>query len=58
MITIYALVKGVNIKDFMRYSYGIFVNKTRMFMQKTIWSCLEMENKIYNKPGEKKCTKN
>jgi hypothetical protein len=27
---------------------GIFTDKTRMFVQKTIWSCLAMANKIYS----------
>jgi len=55
---IFVLVITANIKDFMRCNYGEIYDNTRMFMQKIIWSCLEMENKINNKLGEKKCTKN
>ena len=48
MMAIYVLVITANIKDFMRCNYGIFTDKTRMFVQKTIWSCLAMANKIYS----------
>ena len=58
MMAIYVLVITANIKDFMRYNYGKIYANTRMLMQKIIWFCLEMENKINNKFGEKKCTKN
>jgi len=40
----YVIVKVANIKDFMRCNYGEIYDNTRMFMQKIIWSCLEMEN--------------
>ena len=58
MMAIFVLVITANIKDFMRCNYGEICDNIRMFMQKIIWSCLEMENKINNKLGEKKCTKN
>lgn len=58
MMVIYVLVITANIKDFMRCNYGKIYANTRMLMQKIIWSCLEMANKINNKLGEKKCTKN
>ena len=31
----------------MRLYYGIFVDKTRMFIEKVIWFCLASKNKIY-----------
>ena len=48
MMVIFVLVIIANIKDFMRCNYGIFTYKIRMFVQKTIWSCLAMANKIYS----------
>jgi len=53
----YVIVKGANIKDFMRCNYGIYTDKTRKFVQKIIWLCLEIKNKINNELGEKICTK-
>ena len=53
----YVIVRGANIKDFMRCGYGIYTDKTRIFVQKIIWLCLEIKNKINNELGEKICTK-
>ena len=53
----YVIVKGANIKDFMRYGYGIYTDKTRIFVQKIICFCLAIEDKINNELGEKICTK-
>ena len=53
----YVIVKGANIKDFMRCNYGIFADKIRIFVQKIIWLCLAIKNKINNELGEKICTK-
>ena len=50
-------MRGANIKDFMRYNYGIFTDKIRIFVQKIIWLCLAIKNKINNELGEKICTK-
>ena len=44
----YVIVKGANIKDFMRCSYGIYTDKTRIFLQKIVCFCLAMANKTYN----------
>ena len=53
----YVIVRGANIKDFMRYGYGIYTDKTRIFVQKIVCFCLAMANKINNELGEKICTK-
>jgi len=53
----YVIVRGANIKDFMRCDYGIYTDKIRIFVQKIIWLCLEIKNKINNELGEKICTK-
>ena len=53
----YVIVRGANIKDFMRCDYGIYTDKTRIFVQKIICFCLAMANKINNELGEKICTK-
>ena len=45
---LYVLVRGANIKDFMRYGYGIYTDKTRIFVQKIVCFCLAMANKINN----------
>ncbi len=58
MMVIYVLVEVANIKDFMRCINGKIYANTRMFMQKAIWFCMAVANKINNKLGEKKCTKN
>ncbi len=50
-------MRGANIKDFMRCDYGIYTDKIRIFVQKIIWFCLEIKNKINNELGEKICTK-
>jgi uncharacterized membrane protein len=55
-MAICVLVRGANI-NFMRYLHGIFINKTRKFLQKVIWFSMAMANKINSKLGEKKCTK-
>ena len=54
---LFVLVRGANIKDFMRCDYGIYTDKIRIFVQKIIWLCLEIKNKINNELGEKICTK-
>tara|TARA_R100000808_G_C2127847_1_gene137719 strand:- start:893 stop:1072 length:180 start_codon:yes stop_codon:yes gene_type:complete len=59
MMVIYVLVEVANIKDFMRCTYGIFIDKVRMFIQKVICFCMAVTNKINYEFGEKKkCTKN
>ena len=45
---LYVLVRGANIKDFMRCSYGIYTDKTRIFVQKIVCFCLAMANKTNN----------
>ena len=57
LIKSYVIVRGANIKDFMRCDYGIYTDKIRIFVQKIIWFCLEIKNKINNELGEKICTK-
>ena len=44
----YVIVRGANIKDFMRYDYGIYTDKTRIFVQKIVCFCLAMANKTNN----------
>ena len=44
----YVIVRGANIKDFMRYGYGIYTDKTRIFLQKIVCFCLAMANKTNN----------
>ena len=41
----------------MRCNYGIYTNKIRIFLQKIIWFCMEIKNKINYELGEKICTK-
>tara|TARA_Y100001937_G_scaffold125753_1_gene193275 strand:+ start:722 stop:1000 length:279 start_codon:yes stop_codon:yes gene_type:complete len=57
MMGICVLVEVVNIKYFMRCNYGKIYAITRMLMQKIVWFCMAIKNKINNKFGEKKCTK-